>query len=182
MKHHTKRAVTAVLVSAAMLTASMCPAGRIALLTAEHTMVAYAADYDWSGYLKKSADWFGSSEATTLCDTIVMYQLADGGWRKAMDDTSQSGSWAKSTIDNDATTSQIRILARTYMATNNSKYYDACIRGIDLLLNGQYENGGWPQVFNDAGTYHAHITFKFGVCKCAVTVRMLPCPKTCSLL
>lgn len=162
MKHYTKRAVTAVLVSAAMLTASMCPAGSISLLNAERSMVAYAADYNWSGYLKKSADWFGSSEATALCDTIVKYQLADGGWRKAMDDTSQSGSWAKSTTDNDATTSQIRILARTYMATNNSKYYDACIKGIDLLLNGQYDNGGWPQVFGDAGTYHAHITFNDG--------------------
>lgn len=32
-------------------------------------------------------------------------------------------------------------------------------KGIDLLLNGQYSNGGWPQVFNDAGTYHAHITY-----------------------
>lgn len=132
------------------------------MLSAEHSMVAYAADYDWSGYLKQSADWFGSSEAISLCDTIMQYQLADGGWRKAMDDTTQSGSWAKSTIDNDATTSQIRILARTYIATNESKYYDACMKGVDLLLNGQYENGGWPQVFDDAGTYHAHITFNDG--------------------
>ncbi len=162
MKHYTKRAALAVLMSAAMLTASICPAGSMSLLSPENSMVAYAADYDWSGYLKKSADWFGSGEATSLCDTIIKYQLADGGWRKAMDDTSQTGSWAKSTTDNEATTSQIRILARTYKATNNSKYYDACMRGIDLLLNGQYDNGGWPQVFNDAGTYHAHITFNDG--------------------
>ncbi len=162
MKHHTKRAVTAVFISATMLTASVCRMGDISMLSTEHSMVVYAADYDWSGYLKQSADWFGSSEAVSLCDTIVQYQLADGGWRKAMDDTTQSGSWAKSTIDNDATTSQIRILARTYIATNESKYYDACIKGIDLLLNGQYENGGWPQVFDDAGTYHAHITFNDG--------------------
>ncbi len=162
MKHYRKRAALAVLMSAAMLTASVCPTGSISLLSSENSMVAYAADYDWSGYLKKSADWFGSSEATSLCDTIIKYQLADGGWRKAMDDTSQTGSWAKSTTDNDSTTSQIRILARTYKATGNSKYLDACVKGIDLLLNGQYENGGWPQVFNDAGTYHAHITFNDG--------------------
>ena len=77
-------------------------------------------------------------------------------------DGSTSGSWSKSTIDNDATTSQIIILARVYKATNNSKYLNSCLKGIDLLLNNQYPNGGWPQIFNDPGTYHAHITYNDG--------------------
>lgn len=126
-------------------------------------MVSQAAtDYDWSGYLKKDSDWFASDEAITLANEIVQYQLSDGGWRKAMDDTAQTGSWGKSTVDNDATTSQIRILARVYQQTGNQTYLDSCLKGIDLLLNGQYDNGGWPQVFDDAGTYHAHITFNDG--------------------
>lgn len=124
---------------------------------------AYAADsFDWSGYLKKSADWYGTSEATALADQILSFQLSDGGWRKAMTDTSVTGSWGKSTTDNDATTSQITVLARVYAKTGTERYKTGCLRGIDLLLNGQYENGGWPQVFGDAGTYHAHITFNDG--------------------
>lgn len=73
--------------------------------------------------------------------------------------TESSGSWGKSTIDNNATWGQIRFLASVYNATKTAKYKTACLKGVDLLINGQYDNGGWPQVFNDAGTYHAHITY-----------------------
>ncbi len=119
---------------------------------------AFASTPDWKSVFKNSDTWFGSSEGIALADSIVQYQLSDGGWRKDMT-TSNSGSWGKSTIDNDTTTSQIKVLAKTYNQTKNTKYLTACQKGIDLLLNGQYSNGGWPQVFNDAGTYHAHITY-----------------------
>lgn len=118
----------------------------------------FASTPDWKSVFKNSDTWFGSSEGIALADSIVQYQLSDGGWRKDMT-TSNSGSWGKSTIDNDTTTSQIKVLAKTYNQTKNTKYLTACQKGIDLLLNGQYSNGGWPQVFNDAGTYHAHITY-----------------------
>ncbi|WP_422784919.1 pectate lyase [Ruminiclostridium josui] len=126
-----------------------------ALLFPKH---AFASTPDWKSVFKNSDSWFGSSQGIALADSIVQYQLPDGGWRKDMT-TSTSGSWGKSTIDNDTTTSQIKVLAKTYNQTKNTKYLTACQKGIDLLLNGQYSNGGWPQVFNDAGTYHAHITY-----------------------
>ncbi len=119
---------------------------------------ALASTPDWGSILKKPDSWFGSSEGIALADEIVKYQLSDGGWRKDMT-VSTSGSWGKSTIDNNTTTSQIIVLAKVYKQTNNSKYLTACQKGIDLLLNGQYSNGGWPQIFNDPGTYHAHITY-----------------------
>ena len=74
-------------------------------------------------------------------------------------DMKTNGWWKGSTIDNSATTSQIIVLAKTYKATGNDKYLKSCLRGIDLLLDGQYENGGWPQVFGADGSYHAHITY-----------------------
>ena len=117
-----------------------------------------ASSPDWDSVFKNSDSWFGSSDGIKLADSIVQYQLSDGGWRKDMT-VSDSGSWGKSTIDNDTTTSQIIVLAKTYKQTNNSKYLTSCQKGIDLLLNGQYANGGWPQIFNDPGTYHAHITY-----------------------
>ena len=124
-----------------------------------YSITASAEQLDWGTYLKKDAAWYGSSEGTAFADQILQYQLADGGWRKDMNNTGLTGSWAKSTIDNDATWSQIRVLSRVYNATGTEKYKSGAIRGIDLLLNGQYDNGGWPQVFGDPGTYHAHITF-----------------------
>ncbi len=118
--------------------------------------------YDWGSYLKQGDEWYSSKEGLDVADDIVKYQLSDGGWRKDMANTTLEGSWAKSTVDNDATTSQIRILARAYKQTGRKKYLKSCLKGIDLLLNGQYANGGWPQVFDDAGTYHAHITYNDG--------------------
>lgn len=123
------------------------------------TVITASAAYDVGSYLDKDDSWYSTNEAISVADEIVKYQLSDGGWRKDMTNTSVSGSWAKSTIDNEATWGQIRVLARVYNATGNEKYKTACLKGIDLLISGQYENGGWPQVFNDTGTYHAHITY-----------------------
>lgn len=118
--------------------------------------------YNWRSYLKNDAEWYGTKEAKAIADDIIKYQLSDGGWRKDMANTGETGSWAKSTLDNDATTSQITFLARVYNETGNQKYKKSCLKGIGLLLDGQYANGGWPQIFNEAGTYHAHITYNDG--------------------
>lgn len=60
-----------------------------------------------------------------------------------MTNTGLSGSWSKSAIDNNATTTQIKVLAKVYNATKIEKYKTACLKGIDLLIKGQYDNGGW---------------------------------------
>ncbi|MCL2182729.1 MAG: pectate lyase [Chitinispirillia bacterium] len=122
-----------------------------------------AVDYNWGSLLKNNDAWFAGAEARAIGDSIVKYQLTDGGWRKAMDDVSQTGEWGKSTVDNDATTSQINFLARLYRQNNTAKYLTSCQNGIDLLLAKQYSNGGWPQVFGAAaGSYHTHITYNDG--------------------
>jgi len=65
-----------------------------------------------------------------------------------------------STIDNDATTSEITVLAKTYIQTGTTKYLTALRKGIDCLLAAQYSNGGWPQIFaTTSSTYHMHITY-----------------------
>ena len=149
-----KHTLAGLTVSACMLFSSAA-----SVLPEQYSITASAEQLDWGTYLKKDAAWYGSSEGTAFGDEILQYQLADGGWRKDMNNTGLTGSWAKSTIDNDATWSQIRVLSRIYNATGTEKYKTGALRGIDLLLNGQYDNGGWPQVFGDPGTYHAHITF-----------------------
>lgn len=151
-----KKVFTGIVLAAALIASPLSAA----LPQSAGSMVVYAGDNDfkWSTYSGKSASWWKSSEATGLADEMIRYQLSDGGWRKDMK-TSTSGSWNKSTLDNNATWGQIRFLASVYNATGTYKYRQACEKGLNLLFNGQYSNGGWPQVFNDAGTYHAHITY-----------------------
>ncbi|MGN0629911.1 MAG: pectate lyase, partial [Ruminococcus sp.] len=148
MKRRKRRLAGAVLAAGLLLTS----ATTYYFPESMGSMVVYAGanDFSWSTYAKKDASWWSSSEATALADEIIQYQLSDGGWRKDMK-TETSGSWNKSTIDNNATWGQIRFLASVYNATGTEKYKTSCLKGIDLLINGQYSNGGWPQVFNDAG-------------------------------
>lgn len=110
-------------------------------------------------YLRKDESWYKSGEAIYLADFFLEDQLPDGGWRKDWYDSTVGGAWSKSTIDNYATTSQIIILARVYKNTNEAKYKEAALKGIDLLLDSQYDNGGWPQIFYEPNTYHARITY-----------------------
>jgi PelA/Pel-15E family pectate lyase len=65
----------------------------------------------------------------------------------------------KATYDNGATTDELRFLGRIYSATKETKYQEAFDRGLDYVLNGQYENGGWPQRSPPGNSYHRHITF-----------------------
>ncbi|MBU3197699.1 pectate lyase [Clostridium estertheticum] len=100
----------------------------------------------------------GDATGTTASiQEIVSNQLADGGWRKYYTET--SGDWGKSTIDNKATYTEIRRLAKAYKDdTSKSNYKAACIKGINFLLTMQYANGGWPQIYGGSG-YHQAITY-----------------------
>lgn len=97
----------------------------------------------------------GSLEDTTIAD-IVKNQQPDGGWIKYYGEKREE--WSKSTIDNKATYTEIRRLVAEYIKTKDSTYSDAAIKGINFLLNMQYDNGGWPQVYKSSG-YHTHITY-----------------------
>lgn len=69
------------------------------------------------------------------------------------------------TLDNDATWSQIRFLAHVTTAlleahrdTEAAPFRASVERGVEYLLNAQYPNGGWPQVWPLEGLYHDAIT------------------------
>jgi hypothetical protein len=69
------------------------------------------------------------------------------------------------TLDNDATYSQIVFLARVTTAllgahhdADAAPFRAAVERGIEYLLDSQYPNGGWPQVWPLEGGYHDAIT------------------------
>lgn len=104
------KTVTGIALAAGMLMSTVA----LVLPPSMSSMVVYAGenDFSWKNYEKKDSSWWKSSEAIGIADEIVKYQLSDGGWRKDMK-TSTSGSWNKSTIDNNATWGQIYYLAKT---------------------------------------------------------------------
>jgi PelA/Pel-15E family pectate lyase len=126
---------------------------------------ANAQNYDdWGSLRSQNDNWYATnSRAVSIADEILSKQLPDGGWRK--DHAVTSGEWAKSTVDNDATTSQIEFLARFIKNRSNlnARYLNSLNRGLDLFFNGQYSNGGFPSIFGaSSNAYQRHITFNDG--------------------
>ncbi len=138
-----------------------------------------AADYktkksykEWPREAGKFTEaFYRTDEARRIGENVLLYQLESGGWPKniyipaeltpderAKAETSKADV-RRGTIDNRATTTEIRYLAKLYNATGDSRYRDAAIHGIDYLLEAQYDNGGWPQFHPGATGYHAQITF-----------------------
>ncbi|MFD3000688.1 pectate lyase [Pontibacter toksunensis] len=124
--------------------------------------------------LQQKPDWYSGSEAVRIADNLLLYQRDNGGWTKNTDMAkvlsdeeikvlmSKAEKEDVSTIDNGATFTQLEYLARVYEATEQKKYKESFLRGIDYLLEAQYENGGWPQFYPIRRGYYEHITFNDG--------------------
>jgi PelA/Pel-15E family pectate lyase len=63
------------------------------------------------------------------------------------------------TIDDDATTKEIRYLATAFKRTQNPAYKSAAENGIKYLLLAQNTAGGWGQFYPDTSSYRKHITY-----------------------
>lgn len=114
-------------------------------------------------YLVKPDAWFATDEAKQVGANILSYQSELGGWPKNVDTTAGPYKGDRKdlapTYDNRATTDELRLLSRLYAATNDATYRAAFERGLDYVLQGQYPNGGWPQLHPPGQDYHRHITF-----------------------
>ena len=112
-----------------------------------------------------------TAQDTKVADQILLYQRVTGGWPKNIDmsvplsDAEKAQVLADkkrtddSTIDNGATSKQLKYLAETYQLTREEKYRAAFLKGIQYLLSGQYPNGGWPQFWPNPKGYQVHITY-----------------------
>jgi pectate lyase len=116
-----------------------------------------------ASYLGKSDDWFRSDEAKRITANILSHQSELGGWPKNIDTTAAPFKGdrqdLKPTFDNDATTDELRFLARVYNATKEDRPRQAFEKGLKYILEAQYPTGGWPQFHPPPRTYHRHITF-----------------------
>jgi len=118
--------------------------------------------------LTQKEDWYGSDDAKKAADGVLANQNPDGGWFKlsggnnfafVVDRDKFPTYRQKSTIDNDTTMVQIRFLGRVFKATNDKKYGDAVVKGVEYILKTQYDNGGWPQFAPITTGYHQRVTF-----------------------
>jgi PelA/Pel-15E family pectate lyase len=117
-------------------------------------------------YAKQSAEWFRSEEGRRIADNVITWQSPHGSWPKNGDTASQPYCGDKTrlegTFDNRSTTGELRFLASAFRATKEPRYKAAFIKGLEHILEAQYPNGGWPQLFPLERGYSRHITFNDG--------------------
>jgi PelA/Pel-15E family pectate lyase len=139
--------------------------------------------------LGRDAGFYKSPDALHTAQTIVSFQIPNGGWSKNLDmsgparlpgqsytsnnlsrflgaddfDKPANPDWNYvGTLDNDATNTELHFLAKVqaaYPGADGDKFRASFLRGVHYLLNAQYPNGGWPQVWPLEGGYHDAITF-----------------------
>lgn len=138
--------------------------------------------------LNKDAAWYASPEARHVADVIVSFQTPAGGWSKNQDrtgalrlpgqpwasdnnskyltendfDAARDPKWGYvGTLDNNATWTEMRFLAKVALASgkDGEVYRTSFLKGVRYLLNAQFPNGGWPQVWPLEGGYHDAVTF-----------------------
>lgn len=145
--------------------------------------------HDESMPLDREPAWYATPEARHVADNIVSFQTPAGGWGKNQDrsgpvrqrgqeyvpnnnsqflqagdfDQAADPKWSYvGTLDNNATSTELRFLALVSKAVpgkDGDVYRASFVKGIRYLLDAQYPNGGWPQVWPLQGGYHDAITY-----------------------
>jgi PelA/Pel-15E family pectate lyase len=139
--------------------------------------------------LDRPASWYAGPEARAIADGIVSFQTPAGGWSKNQDrsrpprlpgqryandaetmdpdrsnfDAPEDRFWTfVGTLDNDATIQEMRFLTRVVErkpGRDGDRYRASIVKGVRYLLDAQYPNGGWPQIWPLEGGFHDGITF-----------------------
>lgn len=110
-----------------------------------------------------------------VADNMLLFQRNYGGWpkhyqeqkidyKKVYTDVEKAtiqdeNSRNDATIDNEATTKEIKYLIKTFKQKKNDVYLKAAEKGIKYLLQMQYKNGGFPQFYPDLSSYRHCITY-----------------------
>ena len=135
------------------------------------SLFLFSQDYkNWVRFAPRLPDaWFLTDSARLVGANVMAHQIENGAWPKninffrledsIVDSQLSIVNLNEATIDNGATTTEIRFLMRLFAATGDSLCLESALRGVRYLLSMQYDNGGFPQYFPRHDHYHARITF-----------------------
>lgn len=137
----------------------------------------------WRQCQNQPDDWYKSEDAMRIADDVLLYQAEIGGWYKNDNSAHPSGHAATEelsspqkkehkvallarkypcTLDNDATHTEMRFLAKVHAATKSERYKKGFLKGVRYLLKAQYPSGGWPQFYPLRPGYSSRITINDG--------------------
>lgn len=134
----------------------------------------YTFDYkDWVVSRLPGNPQHDETEIESIADNILLFQRDNGGWPKNYDmrailneEQKEKLKAAKpvlaTTFDNSTTYTQVHYLAQAYTLTKINRYKEGCLKGLDFMLEAQYDNGGWPQYYPNRpenSDYSTQITF-----------------------
>lgn len=134
--------------------------------------MAKFCEMSWTRFVRTlDQSFFYTDEAKRVGDNVLLYQLESGGWGKNINMqapltdgekrkiAANKSNIRQGTIDNGATSTEIRYLAQLYSATGDKRYADGVADGLDYLFSSQYEHGGFPQCYPRTDGYVSQITY-----------------------
>ncbi|GAA4381464.1 pectate lyase [Hymenobacter koreensis] len=144
--------------------------------TAKQITAAWTFGGRWNPEGKGSAVATKAPVVTdSIAEKMLVYQRSIGGWPKAVGEvkvdydakltaakrasTLADANRKDATIDNNATTREIKYLISAFKRTNNPAYRTAAENGIRYLLKMQLKSGGFPQFYPDSSNYRGQITY-----------------------
>lgn len=116
----------------------------------------------WNDFRNKPDEWFRGEAAKAIAANVLAWQTERGDWPNDNDSFApfQADRRVKpGTFDDGHTTHETRFLVRMYAATGREEYRDAALKAIDLVMEAQYGNGGFPQRYPPGDGYSRDITF-----------------------
>lgn len=133
---------------------------------------AQVMDKSWSNITDMDeGSWFGTQEANDIAENVLLYQRNIGGWPKNIQMQKPLTKVEKQvlivlksddhnvTTDNGATVNEMIFLSKMYRQVPDERYKVAFLKGLDYILEAQYNSGGWPQFYPLKKGYYSHITF-----------------------
>lgn len=115
-------------------------------------------------------EWYGSEKARQIADVVLDVQKNVGGWMKNDQLHKLSAEqYAKlmaekddhACFDNDATTEEMRFLAKVWKHTGEERYRQGFLKALQMIFDSEKECGGWSQYWplRNKDYYWDYVTF-----------------------
>jgi len=114
-----------------------------------------AISIPWKRCLNQRPEFYTGDQAIRIADNLLLYQRDSGGWQKNIEMASVLSEKDKAGLR------KTRIMV--YQATGIERFKGTFLKGLDYVLEAQYDNGGWPQKYPNPTGYSKHITFNDGM-------------------